>query len=58
MEYMQLINMPRQKKDAEVLYELRNKFLHFSSSWDGVGKEPNINEKGQRERDVFNKRAT
>lgn len=46
------------EKDAKMLYELRNKFLHFSSSWDGVGKEPNINEKGQRERDVFNKRSS
>ncbi|RAJ26041.1 T6SS phospholipase effector Tle1-like catalytic domain-containing protein [Pedobacter cryoconitis] len=46
------------ERDAKILYELRNKFLHFSSSWDGVGKEPNINKKGERERDVFNKRST
>jgi len=43
-------------KDAEILYDLRNRYLHFSSSWDGVGKEPAINERGERERVVFNPR--
>lgn len=45
-------------KDHIMLYELRNRYLHFSSSWDGIGKEPEINEKGERERVVFNKRTT
>lgn len=41
--------------DHKMLFELRNKCLHFSSSWDGIGKEPNINKEGQRERDNINK---
>lgn len=43
-------------KDRNMLYELRNRYLHFSSSWDGIGKEPSINDQGERERVVFNKR--
>lgn len=43
-------------EDAKVLYDLRNRYLHFSSSWDGIGKEPAINKQGERERVVFNRR--
>lgn len=42
-------------KDHDMLYELRNKYLHFSSSWDGIGMEPRINSQGERERDNNNK---
>ncbi|WP_158799336.1 DUF2235 domain-containing protein [Pedobacter sp. L105] len=41
--------------DHKMLYDLRNKYLHFSSSWDGIGKEPNLNAEGERERDNINK---
>lgn len=47
-----------QVRDHNMLMELRNRYLHFSSSWDGVGKEPHINDKGERERVVFNPRST
>jgi len=47
-----------QVRDHNMLMELRNRYLHFSSSWDGVGKEPHINDKGKRERVVFNPRST
>lgn len=42
-------------RDHNMLMELRNRYLHFSSSWDGIGKEPQINDAGERERVVFNK---
>ncbi|CAM4074117.1 Uncharacterized alpha/beta hydrolase domain [Pedobacter westerhofensis] len=40
--------------DHEMLFELRNKYLHFSSNWDGIGQEPNLNKQGERERDNLN----
>jgi hypothetical protein len=40
-------------KDADMLFELRNKYLHFSASWDGVGKEPELNKQNVRERKVY-----
>jgi len=50
------VKYARDVRDHQMLLELRNKYLHFSSSWDGVGKEPSLNEAGERERVVFNKR--
>lgn len=41
-------------QDQKMLLQLRNKYLHWSASWDGVGMEPRINRSGNREREIYN----
>lgn len=41
-------------QDHKMLLLLRNKYLHWSASWDGIGMEPQINKQGNRERVIYN----
>ncbi|MBB6270086.1 hypothetical protein HDF26_000513 [Pedobacter cryoconitis] len=44
----------RKANDHNMLLQLRNRYLHWSASWDGIGMEPRINKQGNRERFIFN----
>ncbi|QNK63438.1 DUF2235 domain-containing protein [Pedobacter sp. PAMC26386] len=51
---MSVDDFNRRANDHNMLLQLRNRYLHWSASWDGLGMEPRINKEGNRERVVFN----